>query len=59
MTKQSEKPQPKSRKENAALSHDDDKLPPARAAAQAEREAQLRQFVTGTRVDAIKKGPAS
>jgi len=55
MTKKSSKPKSASNKQKAALSHEDEKLPPARAAAQAEREARLRQFVTGSLIDKIKK----
>ena len=55
MAQKSSRPTSAPIKQKAALSHEDDKLPPARAAAQAEREARLRQLVTGSLIDKIKK----
>lgn len=55
MTSKADKPKSGSGKQKAAFSNEDDKLPPARAAAQAEREARLRQLVTGSLIDKIKK----
>ena len=54
VAKDPEKPK-RIRKQGAALSHEDEQLPPDRAAAQAKREADFRRAVSGAMVNKIKK----
>ncbi len=56
MSDQGERPKPA--KTKVALSHDDNVLPPARAAAQAQREAELLKLLNPTAVlEKIKNKP--
>jgi len=60
MADRKEKPKRKRMKQGPAMSHEDEPLPPARAAAQVAREAEFRRLVDGPLINRMKakKKPA-